>query len=362
MHRARSILRPLLVSCVLAYAAPAEGDAPDAYERAMQRAREAEASGDYAGAARALRAVVDSYKQDYAIALELGWAFERAGDPALAERAYRVAHARAPASTDARLALERFDRVERPAVDAFGGFDAYAFPGDPTKSSGLGLVTGVTGAPGGGWTLGATYRYGAFTPPAGAPTPAFVQHEGYVRAGFERRAAAVEVQAAVVSDGSGLLGISEHVGASVRWSPAGDLLLDGALSLYRDVTVPRVALAWSIPVAGPLRLTPGVAAQDVNGQALANASLALLVRAPWAAAWAGVKAGDEVRPAYLPVQVVYDVPSRVRWGAWAGARVRAGGPLSLFATYSFDRMQRTDALQPVNSDAHALVLGASVAF
>lgn len=383
-------LSPFLAASVFVWPAVACGGPPDAYDDAVRRAHDAETSGDYAAATRVLRAVVDAYEQDYAIALELGWAYAQAGDRPMAERAYRVALHRAPASTDARLGLawalvleercgdaldtaaslvgdaaravtERCAPATAPrGVDAYAAFDAYAFTNDPAKATGLGVLAGLAGRSARGWTAGAAYRHTAFTPPAGAPTSGFDQDEAYARAGYERPLGGLQVEGAVVHDGSGLLGLSEHVGVSGRWSPAGDLVADGSLSFYRDELIPRLALTWSLPVVGWLRVVPGVAAQDASGQALGNASLAAVVRASWASAWVGVKYGDEVRPAYLAAQIVYDIPSRVRWGTWAGARVRAAGPVWLFATYAFDRLQRNDTTPPAYGDAHALVTGASV--
>lgn len=390
--RLSPVMALLLSSATLAAPVHADDAPADAYDRAIERAHEAEEHGDWTGAARTLREIVDAYRQDHAVALELAWAYARAGDAAMAERAYRVALARAPASRDARLGLAWILAVEdrcrdaldalaplgrdesargvvarcepaRPVIDAWSALDAYSFRGDPTKASGLGFVAGLAAPIAPGWTLGGAYRFGAFSPPAGSAYASFVQHEGYLDAGVDRPALGLHLQGAVLDDGSGLLGTSGHVGVSGRWSPAaGDLRLDGSLSFYRDATLPRLAISWSFPVAGPLRLVPAVAAQEASGQALGNASLSLVALAPWASAWLGAKYGDEVRPAYLAAQVVYDVPSRVQWGAWAGARVRVAGPVSLFATYAYDRLQRTDALQPAANDSHALVLGARVAF
>jgi FMN reductase len=388
----------MLFTSIMSFARPAYGgprDASatvDAYDGAMEKAHDEEARGDYAGAARTLTAVVDDYKQDYAIALELAWALAGAGNDATAERAYRVALARAPASRDARLGLawtlaregrcgdardmaaplrdgdaasamnRHCQASKRSGVAVYAAFDAYAFPGIASKSTGLGALAGLTGTSASGWTFGGAFRDTAFAPASGSAASGFSQVEGYAHAGYEGRRLGLLLEGAVVDDGSALLGLSEHVGASGRWSPFGDLLLDVSLSLYRDETVPRAALTWSLPVAGPLRLAPGFAAQDVAGQWLGNASLAALLSISGASTWVGVKWGPEERPAYLLAQVVYDLPERVAWGAWAGTRLHVAGPLSMFATYSFDRLHGTPPLQPATSDAHMATAGAGLDF
>jgi hypothetical protein len=361
----------------------------------MQDAHDAEARGDFAAAARTLTAVVDDYEQDYAIALELGWALTQAGREALAERAYRVALARAPASQEARLGLawtlarelrcgearaiagalddrdaataiprscEASAGEASPGATAYGAYDVYAFPGDPPKSTGFGALAGLTGTLGPGWTLGGAFRAETFSPFTGAATTAFSQTEGYAHAGHEGKRVGLQLEGAVVDDGSGLLGVSEHVGVSARWSPVGDLLLDASLSAYRDERVPRLALTWSLPIAGPLRLAPGLAVQDAGGQALGNASLTGVVSLPGASAWLGAKWGPEERPAYLPAEVVYDIPERVAWGMWAGARLRVTGPLWVFATYAFDRLHGTTTSLPTRADSHAVSAGLALHF
>ncbi|MBK6465232.1 MAG: HPr-rel-A system PqqD family peptide chaperone [Myxococcales bacterium] len=287
----------LCVVVSLARTAAAQG--ADPYESALAASAEAEQRGDLVGAARPLEQVLEVYPQDHALRLRLGWVTFRAGRYADAERAYRAALALAPQSIDARLGLAwtlvregRCDdaRAElapmleaddaqaeeiaaacvEPAsatgrVSLFAAWNQYFFPGHPYKSSGTGVLAGVRGQTAGGLTLQGAFRHMAFTPTAGSGVSAFTQQEVYGLVGYERPAAALFLQGALVFDGSGVIGTSKHVGLAGRWSPAGDLLLDASLSLYDDQTIARIAPSWSIPV-GPLRLVPGVAVQVAGGE------------------------------------------------------------------------------------------------
>jgi hypothetical protein len=365
----------------------------DAYDDAFVRAGRAEQRGDLAGAAQALASQVEAYPQDYSIALALGWTYFRAGRYVEAERAYRAAMERAPASTDARLGLAwslvhegRCDEASEglrahadtassvPDCDAprphtwtlSAAWNEYLFPSHPYKASGTGFVAGVGATFGQGWTLGGAYRFVRFATTATTTLKPFAQNEGYFDAGITRPAFALLARGAVALDGTGAFGTSEHVGVSGRWTPSAslglDLKLDGALSVYPDTTAARIAPSVRVHLVGPLSIVPGVAAQRVSGQSFWNTSLSLLVDTSRASLWVGGKYGEEARPAYLDAHVIYDVPERIEWGAWAGARVSVTHALGLTATYAFDRIRRTDALSPAESGVHAISFGPIVEF
>jgi len=380
----------LCVVVSLARTAAAQG--ADPYESALAASAEAEQRGDLVGAARPLEQVLEVYPQDHALRLRLGWVTFRAGRYADAERAYRAALALAPQSIDARLGLAwtlvregRCDDARgelspmleaddaqaeeiaaacvEPAsatgrVSLFAAWNQYFFPGHPYKSSGTGVLAGVRGQTAGGLTLQGAFRHMAFTPTAGSGVSAFTQQEVYGLVGYERPAAALFLQGALVFDGSGVIGTSKHVGLAGRWSPAGDLLLDASLSLYDDQTIARIAPSWSIPV-GPLRLVPGVAVQVAGSEVKTTGSFTAALDAGPLSLWAGGKYGEEIRPTYLSQLAVYDILERVRWGAWAGARVRLGSVVSLQATYALDRLRWTDATtgSATESNSHAVTLG-----
>ena len=370
--------------------------ASDPYDWAFARASEAAREGDFPGAARALATIVPAYPQDYAVALALGELELQAADYSAAERAFRLAVYRAPSARAAHLglgwALVREGRCDeatpelraltygaepgaesaRQGVEtcapqhAVWGLDAawneYLFPAHPFKASASGFFARTDFAIADRWVLAGAYRFSGFDTVSGSGVAPFAQNEGYAHAGYDAPRAGFTADAAVVVDGSGYYGTSWHVGATARWSPLGDLFLRGSVSLYPDETIGRVAPAWKIPLGGPFSLLPGAAVQFAGGQVLPNASLSALADWSGFSLWVGGKYGDEARPAYLEHDVVYDIPERVAFGAWAGVRVRIVEGLWAQASYSFDRLHRTDRFTPPESDLHAIALGPSLRF
>ena len=187
---------------------------------------------------------------------------------------------------------------------------------------------------------------------------------GTAHAGYESIAAGLLFEGGIVQDGSGLYGTSLHAGASARWTRYGDVFIHGSVSAYEDATIGRLAPQWKIHVAGPVSVLPGFALQFAPGGAFPNASLTGIGEWASVSIWAGGKAGEEVRPAYLDQNVVYDIPERVEFGAWAGARARplswpvATGQLLVRSTPAHRRPRSS----PHESDLHAFAMGPSVNF
>ncbi len=399
-----------------AEAASAREGAAEGYDAALARARAAALRGEPREAARILSPVVEAYPQDYEVALQLGCYSFSAGDYASAERAYREALVRAPAGVDARLGLawtlvrrgrcedakleirplEREPRADdvtaacaapagppEPPTTLSFAFTRWQFPGDSLKTGATGLFVGASERVSSEWSLGLSYRYASvdtqqtetrFAPPPGAPpgappmrqvtttTSRFAQNEAYAHAAWSSLVLGLGLHAALVSEGSGTLGTSEHVGMVGRWSPFGDLLVDVSVSRYRDETVSRIAPSWTLPIAGPLRLVPGLAVQRVGGATLASASLSVLLDWPGLSLWAGGKYGQEERPAYLAQSIVYDLTDRVTWGAWGGLRLRLGDGIGLAATYAYDRLRVSGSAQGQTSAVQTLSVGPVFSF
>lgn len=378
---------PIVLYVVALVARPSTAYGADDYDDAMTRARAAERRGDPSAAARILEPVARAYTQDYEVALALAWARFQAGEYDASERAYRLAVTRAPSSDVAHLGLAWAIARQGRCDDAKRELGAYAadprahdvvdacarpttftlsaaaselfFPSHPYKTSATAVI-GQASVDVRGWTVGGAYR--AMRVQTSSPTlAAFDQNEGYAHAGYWNKRVGLLVRGAIVRDGSGYAGTSKHAGLSGHVALLGDVLLDATLSVYDDRTIGRVAATWVVPIAGPLRLAPGVAAQRTSTSTLGNASLALFLDWSPLALWAGAKYGEEERPAYLSSLVVYDVAERIAYGAWAGAAFRVGG-VTLKATYAFDQLRRTDALSPHESAAHAFTVGPAFTF
>lgn len=385
----------------------------DAYDDAFARAREHEARGNLVAAALELETVMGDYPQDFAIALEAGWLRYRAGDMRAAERAYRVAVERAPGAPEARLGLglslsrqRRCDeatphlevyRTARPedatpakALEGCKAPQAFEqpvaaqaqaapepkklalsasltggklwFPSHPIKAGGTSVAAGVGAVIDERFLLGGLFRYTTLSTVDGSGVDAFSQQEGYIEAGYATRKAGGTLQYAQVTDGSGKLGTSRHLGATARVSVAGDLLLSLSASFYDDMSVLRVEPSWQLSLTEHLSVIPGAALQVADGDLLASARLTALYRMGRGALWLGGKVGAEQRPAYLSQAVVYNITEKIDWGLWAGGRLPLGDHLGLTAAYSFDRLSRTDSLSPQQSNLHALTLGVFAEF
>ncbi len=390
-------IRTLAVSLVASLAilggsAPAR--AGDAYDDAWSTAAALAVSGQLDTAAAILEAALPWYPQDYALPLQIAWLHRRAGHAARAERFYRVALERSPSAFDARLglalALEQQKRCDeaRPIFQSLvadlpdlaaareglgrctppppwrttlsAALSGSVFPGHPYKSLAGGATASLGFAHRSGFFVDATYRYTHFAPAAAATTlSAWDQHEGYASLGYSVPGGGFGVHYAAVNDGSGVLGLSHHVGISGRWSPLGDLELRATASFYPDLKVLRVEPSWRIPIAFGLSVRPGVAVEDAGGTALATALVTLSLERPRFGLWAGGKYGDEIRPVLFAVPVVYDVVERINYGAWAGARVNASDVVSIHLSYAMDRLEQADGTA---TSAHTLSLGATAAF
>jgi tetratricopeptide (TPR) repeat protein len=393
-------MRLFVLFSVLAVVLPRRAEA-DMYTDAFARAAAAERRGDLASAAHALEPAVAAYPQDYAIALRLGWTYFRAERYPDAERAYRIASQRAPASNDARLgvamsvarqgrcdkampalralfgttvdgpareALAACEAEERPSATLSAAGNVYLFPGHPWKQSGMGVLAtaeatiyerayehaseGLADL-----AIGGAYRFVRFETASTSTLAAFSQHEGYADFGLTTKSFDLVFHGALVADGTGTYGASPHVGLSGRVSLQGDLRIDASASLYTDATVYRAAARFRLPVYGPFFVEPGIAGQDADGQAYATGSLSAILVWPSVSLWIGGKYGEEFRPAYLDAHVVYDIPEHIVFGAWAGARVHIIGKVGLEAAYAFDWLRQQDRLSPPQSGAHAFALG-----
>ncbi len=349
-----------------------------------------ERAGRLADAAHALEALLPLYPQDYTLPVRIAELYRRAGRLADAERFYEIALALSPDGVDARAGLATVLEADGRCADAHAIWERLAadlpdlasaragaarcaavhvtpsvtltgtmFPDHPYKSMSGGVAAGLTLEHRSGFFIGGTYRYAHFLPAAGAMLSAWDQHEGYVDVGWGARAGGFSLHYAVVYDGSGTLGTSHHVGATLRWSPFGDIEADVAGSFYDDMKIVRAEPSWRIPIAFGLSIRPALAIADAGGEVVATGMGTLAFDTARFHLWVGGKYGDEVRPVYFAAPVVYDVLERIPYGAWAGVSVDVARSASLHLAYAMDRLKQPTGTE---SDAHTLSLGAAATF
>jgi hypothetical protein len=125
------------------------------------------------------------------------------------------------------------------------------------------------------------------------------------------------------------------------------------------MTVVRVAPSWRIPIALGFSIEPALGVADAGGEALATGILTLSFEHRLFSLWAGGKYGDEVRPVYLSLPIVYATTERIPYGAWGGASVNVSNGVRIHLAYSMDRLNQPDG---TGSDAHTLSLGFASTF
>lgn len=378
---------------VLAPARGARAQEVDPYEDALARAAALEVEGRFDEAARFLESGLAYYAQDPTLPIRIAALHRRAGHLDASERFYWMALARSAASVDARLGLAEVLEAEGRCAEALPFYRDLAaelpdLPGPAagaarctpapsvrvTASVALGgtwyqdhpyrflagsMTPGLAISLRSGWTFGATYRYTRFVPPSASGLSASDQHEGYLSAGWGAPLGGITFHYGIVADGSGQLGTSHHAGLTARWSPFGDIEVRASGSFYDDMKILRVEPSWRIPLVRGLSIRPGVGLADAGGELLATGMATLALDRPSFSLWAGGKYGDEVRPVYFSVPVVYDVPERIPFGAWAGAAVNASDDVRIHLTYAMDRLKQGDGTA---TSAHSLAIGAALSF
>ncbi len=233
------------------------------------------------------------------------------------------------------------------------------------------------------WLLAASYRFSYFSanPSAaliGASTAPWRQHDGYATLGYAALRFGVSLHYGVLAGAlqatTDYAETSHHIGFAARYSPFGDGVVAFTASLFPGEISYRGELGWALPLlpassrwamqSRSLRLRPSVALQWSGGEWRPSGALTVSLEDPRFSVYVGGKYGSELRPAYLPQEVVYNGPERIPFGLWAGASLRPsprdGTTLSL--SYAFDRLLRdvtdvsTLAMSTVTSQAHYLTL------
>jgi hypothetical protein len=216
------------------------------------------------------------------------------------------------------------------------------YPGDAGRLHGEGVAAGLSA-----WhnTLvgGASYRGTRFVvaaepdqesqpgqpPGMGAGNSASVQHEAWAWAGLAQSRWGSSLHLAGVLDGSDDGSSALVLGAMGRLGPAAGAHLTGELSssLYDDLSVHRVGLAWAQPV-GRLTISPLVAAQLADDTPYVSGGLELAHDGPQLDLRVGAKLGREQRPVLLGSALIYNLPGTITGGGWAVASFDRGGAWS----------------------------------
>lgn len=385
--------------------APAQplADAPD--EAAIwTEAGTHERAGDYEAAARAFAPLADAYPQDYAIQLQAGWLAFLAEDYAAAESHYATAielsqgaadarsglawthlrqgHTRAarrefealladhPDLASATAGLAELDR-RRFAITPSGFVIGHRYAGHPSLDWAAGASVGVSMVVAERVLVSANYRFARYLfesegrrqgnmQGSNAAADPFDQHTAHVGLGMSWPQAGFLVQAAMLRDGSSAREHAWVVGASARFSPWGDGILDGSAARFASTWVGRIGASWRLPATRWLDVQPGAALQFVAHDVLASGSASVRVHGRVGSLALGGKGGLEQRPVYLEIPAIFAFDGRIRWGAWLVGDVHLGRGVHLLASYELHDLQApTDAGAIVPTQAHYLALGLS---
>lgn len=377
----------------------------DPYDDALQRSAVEEKAGRLESAIAILRDAERLYPDDYPLALQLGWLLFRAERWQEAQLAYERANKLSHGAYDARLGLawtlarrdectgaagaaSRFRDLatERPEdgrvrdgiahceaatrthVTAWGAATLHEYASHPTKSQGFGVAAGLLALPG-AFQVAAAYRGTWLAYDGAAARPAssldsFVQHEAYGTLGVGSKLLGVSAHYAFVYDGSASTSSSHHFGATLRWSPFGDLLLAESTSLYADQDVHRLELSWRLPLSASIAVRPAMAGQYA-GRTWGGAGYLTLLgdhgRFGW---WLGGKGGREIRPLYFGQSLVFNWAESISAGATTGLRADLGGA-SFTLGYDLALLRRTGSASATNgartSTVHLVTLGVAYA-
>ena len=380
------------------------------YEAALSRAAELERAGDPDAAAAALQPLEQRYLQDYTLQLRLAWLRFSAGDYARAEMTYRRVLVLSPDSLDAKngLGWTLVKRGDCGAARARFQAVVVSSPHNKTASSGLAScpeLSPVSGAPTVSLTghayqdhplktgalglsatlplrllqhglLAATYRYTRFWTVQGEGyDDGFEQHEAHLAAGVSFDRWGLTGHYSFATEDTGTVGDVHVAGLTARYSPWGDITLEASASLYDDMTMGRTALAWRLPLASWVSLTPMFYLQVANApdghvlmeddtEVWLGGALTVAFRGEGWNAWLGGKYGPELRPAYLSgPPSVYNNYDELNWGLWAGGALGLGSGWSLFAAYEFAALTTQDS-SGLDTDnyMHLVTVGASFSF
>lgn len=386
----------VLVLYVMLGVAPALGESLS-YDQAFSRSYGLEDGGDPGAAARVLETLIETYPQDFALHLRLGWLCFQAKRYEAAREYYIKALELNSGSGDAMLGLAwcqyylgardkaraAFEgvlyvhpdnasarqglKLSRPvhALGVFVSARGQLYPGHPVKESATGLFLRVPVRLFDSYVAGCAYRYGRFTIRDGnGPLSSwdddgvFTQHEAWSYLGADFVSWGLTGGYAYVSNDAAGEETVHVAGAVGRWSPWGHIRLSANRSFYESSAVYRTGLSWQMPVNSWLDVTPGGAWQYGNENHFWNGSLSLSFRTGRFSAVLGGKYGEEYRPAYLDQLVVYNIPDMIDWGGWGVLTVASARGFSLSGVYEYQHLTSKSSNDSLQSGMHVFVLTA----
>jgi hypothetical protein len=396
----------------------------DGYAATFADARAHAEAGEYDEAAARLDALAADYPQDYDVRLTQAWYHFQAADYPQAAAAYRAAYDLSGGGFDAALGLgwtalrmgnldeakAWFDETAttrsgdpavaearealataRAARDAaqpgwtwgfYGGgvFEDYV---GAAETTGFGLALGVGAAYG---RVGVTANvhvgsYQTFTS-VGSTTGGNGNGPGFgADSSVSTRESREEVHVGLVWAGKDL-GVSAHyagvfstnllsgsgVGLVGRWSPWGDITLEGSATRYSDdVELLRVAPGWRIPVGDHVSITPGVSAQFGDDASFYAGHLNAGLELADVTIYGGALVGEAYRPLRLRTPSFATIDGIEQFAAGGGATLALGNDWSVGASYRFAHFEpsagraaetNTDSNDtPAAFDGHTVGLG-----
>ncbi|MCK5796265.1 MAG: tetratricopeptide repeat protein [Deltaproteobacteria bacterium] len=353
---------------------------PQDYRATLQGAWATYQTGDYHGAITLYRRAIRLSGGAFPARLGLAWSLAKVGDRAEAATIFRKLREAEPANRSVSAGVVVTRKPKTIFVTPIFDLGIQDYENNATKSwamtSLFGLHVSLRQ-----WWLQVAYRYSHFygttmttllppPPPPPIPPPPFVDsqttsaydyHEAFLLAGYGTKRFGASLAYSYAYDGSGGYRYAHIAGAKLRYSPFGDIVLGGTMSLYSDLKIPAGELSWKIPL-GLAYFTPGIHLQRAGRKALLSGTLALGFQWRWLRVEGGGTYGDQIRPADLESLTVYSLPETRKYGGRLGLGLQFGR-IGLSLSYAVDRLVDTSNARTTGnreSVGHYLNFGLSI--
>lgn len=375
-----------------------------------------ERQAKFAEAAQTLSSVAAQYPQDASLTLHLGWLYFQAKTYPAAEKYYRQVLTLQPDSQDAQLGLAWSLYYQQKTVAAQKCFATVLALSPQNKSAQEGLASTQSPAPAilhinaslaGGWMgyddhpakqdawfirgginatlfehFMATFSYQSASISGQNGTDDFTDKSLFIAVGITDPAFGALFHYARVDDGSDLLGTTDIYGGTLRLGGRfGDIVAEPSISIYDQpvkINVFRLSMTWCTPVLFDcVRFNLGGAYQNASqkntrtsqrGEDFWNGSFTMFLlespdqaKSKWAI-WAGGKIGDEFRPAYLGISVVYNILEKIEYGCWVGGQISVTKGVTVSIVFEHSRLKYEDDRTKYTTGTNAITTGISLQF